>query len=445
MNFKGKKKLVNIISKFHLCIFGYTMSDKMIVFLHGLSWSFFGGVISAGIIFIVQVFAARWLGPEQFGKYTLVSSIATFFAMFMKFGLDIATLRYISFSTDNIQKIFFYRNLIKITMFTIFFMGTGISVLAYFFCSHCFVSYRLLVFATVLSMFLVIKDNIDIFVRAFNFFKLQAFYRFLEAITVLLIFIVLLKLFEMNDFKALIIASIFGIVVIFMLAYNKIINIVYNTKSTSFYNKINKKIYQYARYALLGAFTSTLMWSGDKIVIGKYLGEFQLGVYNAYFILSIAIVMQLSALFINVFFPTVSRYKNKKRILYKINKIYILLMPLGVAVFIIILLGGRYIYGQEYFINLTLIYLFSFVSVIQIYFTILWWLIASQGVEGIRFTSLNGIVMGLFFISTIFFFRSELTVMSVLLSLLLSLLYGVVIGNLYIFRRIVFVIDNKYG
>ena len=91
-----KQRLFQIAEIIHLRVFGHAMSDEMRKFLGNLSWSFFGGIIAAGATFTVNIVAGRLLGPEEYGKYSLVFLISQIFLIPMIFGMDTAIARTIS-------------------------------------------------------------------------------------------------------------------------------------------------------------------------------------------------------------------------------------------------------------------------------------------------------------------------------------------------------------
>ena len=91
-----KQRLFQIAEIVHLRVFGHAMSDEMRKFLGNLSWSFFGGIIAAGLFFIFITLSGRWLGPDGFGKFSLALSSSYFFSLLILFGFDTASIRWLS-------------------------------------------------------------------------------------------------------------------------------------------------------------------------------------------------------------------------------------------------------------------------------------------------------------------------------------------------------------
>jgi O-antigen/teichoic acid export membrane protein len=89
----SKKRFSEIAEMIHFRLFGHSIGDEMREFLHNLSWSFFGGIVAAAIMFATNVLAGRWLGPVEHGKYNLIVAISSFLVAFMILGLEVSIPR----------------------------------------------------------------------------------------------------------------------------------------------------------------------------------------------------------------------------------------------------------------------------------------------------------------------------------------------------------------
>ena len=78
-----KNKLVNIIEKIHFLIFRHNMSLEMKKFLSNLSWSFSIGIIVMPLTMLVTTLAGRFMGPVEYGKYSLLVIINQFLLIFI--------------------------------------------------------------------------------------------------------------------------------------------------------------------------------------------------------------------------------------------------------------------------------------------------------------------------------------------------------------------------
>jgi O-antigen/teichoic acid export membrane protein len=110
------------------------------------------------------------------------------------------------------------------------------------------------------------------------------------------------------------------------------------------------------------------------------------GIYTAYTYSSVEMLYLVSGIFITVFFPTISGYKNKKSILKKINKLIPYFLILGIPVTIIAEFIILSFYGTEYSMNLLLMTIFAITSVLSAWYRVYAWLFNSEGEKGVKLT-----------------------------------------------------------
>ena len=70
-------------------------SSHISMLTKGAGGSFLVKVLSAGVLFAVQIALARMLGVESYGTYIYVLTWINILAVFSKFGLDLSALRYV--------------------------------------------------------------------------------------------------------------------------------------------------------------------------------------------------------------------------------------------------------------------------------------------------------------------------------------------------------------
>ena len=155
----------------------------------------------------------------------------------------------------------------------------------------------------------------------------------------------------------------------------------------------SKKLWSYSRWAMLGGLGGMALAYVDKVWVAKVLGTSILGVYSAYYLFSITVASYLISIVINVFFPIASSQVNREEWLIKINKWALrFAFPAFLAVAGFITLGIKLIFGAAYPLNLRLVLGFAAYSLLFSYYSVLWWLINSDGVRGIKFTARHGLV-----------------------------------------------------
>ncbi len=421
---KTKKRLIKIAEFVHLKFFGHPMSDTMREFLGNLSWSFFGGIIAMGFLFLIDVMAGRILGPKEYGKYALMIAMANIFIIPMLFGLNIGVNHYVAKVDDvKIKKqyigsaIFLFIVLLLLTTFTFYvFRGLWGKLFS--------VQVSVVLVTIVFSILLATKNLADSFIRGLRLFRFQSILKISEAVVIglffFLVYIKLRRLFFIHYIWSVMVGYIFFVGLLFWKLKP------YLCLSLTYV----RKLLRYGFYATVGAITGVVVTSFDKVIVNKYLGQEQLGIYNAYYMASVIILNQIVVIFINVFFSHLSSAKHKINVLKKVNRLYIFLfVPLffimiGMISLVILMFGEKYVF------NLFLVLEFALLAVIMFYFTVIWWLIASQGLWGIRFTAMHGTITSLFFVLLCLLFKNVLTVNLVVIFLTISLFYAIIVGNL---------------
>ncbi len=423
---KMKTRLIKMVEGLHRYFFGCEISGRMREFLQNLSWSFFGGIGAAVIMFGISVVAGRILGPEEYGKYGLVVAIASIFIIPMTMGIDTAVVHYTA-KEEAVEKKRRYLSsallampvLIGLTALFLFYFGEKL-----FFWFG--VDFYLLKVIIVFAIFLSLKNIFDAFLKGLHLFKKQSFIRIGEAIVMfmaLCCFLFCLQSFNFFNFLEVILVGYFFFIFLTFLSTKKYFRF-------KVYLSEIKKIFSYGGYVIFGAISGILLNNLDKILINKYIGVEQLGIYNAYSTMSLLVVGQLMVIFVNVFFPMLSASGDKRVVLLKVNKIARLLFWPSFFLMCLVVVMGILLFGRQYPLDFLLVTEFSFLAVVIAYFTVLWWLLSSQGKWGVRFTAFNGIMAGLIFLSLTLFFRNILSLNLIILFLILGYFYAIVIGNI---------------
>lgn len=363
---KGREKIIYLIESIHLKLFQHEISEEMLSFLKNLSWSFWGGLLASAVMMGVNILGGRLLGPEEYGKYNLVLTFAQIIMIPMLFGIDIAGVRAVAMSKSIQGKA---KNISNAFYFIIF---TSILISLVVFLSREVITARFnlegpaLLIALFLAIILGFKTILDGFIRALSLFKYQFTTRIVEVSTITILFIVFFFVLKQQTSYFYYIISIAGGAIVLILLYCKKV-FPYFTK---FDFKILKKQISYGKILLVGTILGTVFNSLDKLVIAKYLSLSELGLYGAYYTASTNLVAQLSQMFVNVFFPTLSKVKNKHAIVHKVNHIFkIGIVPgsliLALAIYIIMQL-----FGSHYEISLFYIVGFAILGTLQVVLTI---------------------------------------------------------------------------
>jgi O-antigen/teichoic acid export membrane protein len=418
-----KEKFFSLADGVYQRFFGVEMSAVAKIFLGSLSWSFFGGIVGAVIIFIVSILAGRHLGPEEYGKYSLIIAMASIFILPMLAGIDTALVHFLSKYTEKrkeyISSGLWVAGLLLFGFSCILFVFT--SRLAAFFSTEKALFQIALVFAVILAT----RNIFDAIARGYQDFKYQSIVRVLEALVVLFVFSIV-YLSGQSTYLTIAVATLSGYVIsifVYVWRYRLLIGI---------QKKYTRSLLSYGKFVFLGFIFTVTMSSLDKVFINKYIGAIELGLYNAYYTVSTLLIGQVIILLINVVFPFLSATNDHEgKLLKKFNKIAIFaFIPMVVGCMCIARIGISF-FGSSYYVDWFLLALFSCYSILLMYFSILWAFIASRSQEGFRFTAFQGLVGVLIFVGITLLCRKILTIELVISFLIVSLLYATIIGNLY--------------
>lgn len=425
-----KEKLFHQVGVIHFRLFGHEMSDEMRKFLGNLSWSFFGGITAGGILFITNILAGRWLGPEEYGKYNFIAAFSTIALLLMNFGLDVTTLHFVSRARSSGER----ELLIGTSFFSILFtilLGILILVgLADFFVDELAVDSGIYFVAIIFTTVLSIKNLLDSYLRGIGLFKEQSRYKILEACLTFgaLLTVLLSGIFVGHlSYLAYVSSLFFGTIVIIFFILCRVKEYL---QFKNFSVVTLKSMFWYGLFVLIGGVSSLFLLNLDKIFVNKYLGIEQLGLYGAYYTASMTLTTYASLIFLNVFFPAVSGSNlDLETILTKLNTLTIRLFLPAFLLIAMCTRGALLLFGDAYPVDWLLILEFSLLSVIFSYFTIVWWLVAAAGTRGMAFTSLAGFIIGISFIFTMVLSQSILSMHLTVVYLIISAILGGLLGN----------------
>ena len=195
-----KNKLILLIEYIHLRIFKHPMSPEMRSFCGNLSWSFFTGIFVMPLLLVITTLAGRFMGPVEYGKYSLLLVVNQFLVVFIFFGLDTTSVKNIAKAKSFADK----KKIIAATANFIFLILAVLAILSIFlYPLLCKFSkdYSLFAILTVYYTLIVsIKVMFDLFIRGMENFKKQAQGKILEIGVVLTVFILLFIILKKSSF-----------------------------------------------------------------------------------------------------------------------------------------------------------------------------------------------------------------------------------------------------
>lgn len=358
------QKIYRLVGIVHLRLFGHEIGGEMREFLGNLSWSFAGGTFASMAMLFVNVFGGRMMGPEQYGLYGLVLAISQIIMLPALFGMDTVGLRFLSRAQTREEKA------VHLTTIAVFvFFSSVVTFLLFFVVYFAFghefhLNLLLLLVAFAYTALAIFKSVVDVFFRGLAFFRDQFLSRMIEvALTVILfiIVVIVLKKDSYTYYTSVLLVGYIGFILYGLARFKG-----YFSK---FRFQVLKNHLSYAWIVVLGSLLGTAFNVMDKFVIAKYLSVQELGIYMAYFTASTNLIAQATQIFINVYFPTVSRtsdggFIRKLDRTFLIGSVPIFLFLCLIIYFIMLFFGERY--GQD----IVYIASFGFLASLQIVLTI---------------------------------------------------------------------------
>ncbi len=357
-----KAKLIDIADAFYLKFTGHRMSPMTRRFIINLSWSFYSGIIAMPATLLIATIAGRMMGPEEFGKYNLVLVISSYLVIFIFLGLDISTIKNIAKTKSTEQQsrsffsslLFVILNLIILTIIYIFF---GYKIADIF-----KVQPSVILFAVFYTYAASAKAIVDSLVRGREMFKTQSIGKIVEAIVLMGGFVVIILIFSPIDFRHYLLSVFIGALAT-LIYYISLGEIRSHFNSFSL-NELKEQLAEGKFFMLSGLFT-TIFISSDRLLVARYIDVKTLGIYSAYYLASLGIVLAISKLFTNVLLPTAAKVGDKSFVR-DLNKISVKSAPITFLLLLTSTTVLMFIFGGEYTIKLT--YLLLFASAACLYF-----------------------------------------------------------------------------
>lgn len=379
------RTFVNLITFGYERVFHEQMSDGVKKFFKNLSYVGLGTIIATIFSFTFNILAGRILGPSGYGEFTLVQSVAMFLYIPMILGFATAMVKYNAEKEDYNRQ----RSIISTTYFLVFVFTIGSIFVYYLFSAQISkifsvsvgIFYLSVIFA-VLFVFYVLTTST---LKGLHEMKKYAIFQPIYGIILLSAFLIFVLInfisFEAMVFSMYLAYGITGIALL-ILFLRKYLKFEFNK---SWVNTLTK----YGMFATIGGVSFTFYTNIDKILINKYMTIADVGIYMAYYFASINVLALFSGIFITVFFPVASKYKNKAVIINRMNRFVPYLVCVGTPFVFLCEFVILNLYGGKYPIDFLLMLLFAVTSVLVAWYGIYAWLFNSKGVRGVKLTILG--------------------------------------------------------
>jgi O-antigen/teichoic acid export membrane protein len=376
------RRFGDIISFFYEGIFHEPVGDEILNFVRSLSYVGLGTILSTLFSFSFNIIAGRVLGPDGYGGFTLVCSIAMFLYIPMIFGLPVAMIKYCAESSDHSQQ----RRIIS-TTFSIVICLTIISVIIYGIFQNQLaiifsVDQEIIILSVLFAVLFVFYTLAISSLRGLHRMREYAIFQPIYGITLLsaLLFFIYIQFYSS---KAMIYATYFAYGVIGSIIVLRFLkaHLTFTIDRSWF-----STLWKYSSLAVIGALSFTLYTNIDRIMINYYMDVESVGIYGVYYYASFTLLTLVSGIFTTVFFPTASKSNDKRSVYRKLNKIVPYMLMLGLPLALV----GEYVilrlFGEGYPMKLTLMLAFAFAAILVTWYGIYAWFFNSEGIEGSKLT-----------------------------------------------------------
>lgn len=338
-----------------------------------------GTIIASFIVFIANFLAARNIGPEQYGKYSLIISISNLFLIPMLLNLNLGVTRYLARSNQTEKYISTLISVVVITssvtcLIAYLFQGVLSSVLG--------VELIVYQYAIIYSLTLSFKHIFEGILRGKFMFNRIVLQDILMSLFILIFTFIFLFLQNNRQFYGYVIAIMSSFLIYCVLSLVTLKNIL-KWPSLLDLPKI-KKIIHFSLIGTVGNLGNFFINNADKLILNFVLGTLSLGLYAVYSGVATTIVGQMLVVFNTVVFPTSSRLKKRRAHYGKIKKyLYLSFVPLiafeffAITTYVLLL-------GKQYHFNWVLALLVSIATSIFLLYQIPLTFNASRGIRGIK-------------------------------------------------------------
>lgn len=318
--------------------------------------------VASGILF------PRFLGPEQFGLWSITISIIGLLAPIAQLAMSTALATYISKYKNNEQKITsFITSAYFITIITSLIISIILFLLGKYIALSVFGDKRLIILFFIAPVILFFSQLYNVNCDYFRGFKNFKKYNLQKIITESLLFIIPLTLILFFSKEAIYLAISNAIIYVFV----GVFVLIYISKTENLFKLFNKlqkedtiKLLKFGVPLIFTATFMLLMKSIDKIFIGYFLDISNVGVYSV----AATIPLMIGSLFSpigTVLLPTFSeRFQVTKNSELFLNEIFSLILFISIPSIIFIFYFSEpilyFLMGAEYIAGSNVLFITSF-------------------------------------------------------------------------------------
>ena len=382
------KLVTGLIGIFYRRVFSREMSAAEGDFVQSLSWVGAGTFVATALVAVFSILGGRLLGPAEYGRFTLIQSVAMFLCIPMTMGFNVSMLKYNAEKAEDTRQ----RTIIS-TAYIIIAGLTAVSValmlllarsLSGWFAATPELFRMSICFAFLYTVFTLAQTTL----RSVNRMRAFAVSQPVHALILLIAFAVFV-LRDRLTFEAMVYSMLFTFA-----ATSLLIHFRYTRRYITFH--VDKRwagtLSRFSAATITALIAAALYTEIGKIIVAHYLTVADVGIYGAYFTATMAVASTLWGIFNMVFFPTASKYRDKRPLLRRINRLVPFIIMLGIP----LIMGSGYVilllYGGDYPFNLSWLALFASAAVLSVIRGLYTALLTSEGPGGAAHSSAAAVV-----------------------------------------------------
>lgn len=312
---------------------------------HQLSWSFVGAAAGGISLLTIYVVSGRILGPAEFGTASLAFAIANVLLVVSSAGMDFAAGRQLARdANDSDAATSTASTAIAVLAVSATVVAAALFLSRGWFEAHSSASASVFAAAAVMTPVLAGRAVLDRLVAARARFRTQAAARIVEAVTAVTVTVWVLRRDD-PPFWAMIAGMSVGGIALVAVYLGDLLPLL-RPRAVSLGTA--RQLMRFARWNMVSYAVLTLLLFGDKLVVGHFVGQAGLGVYTAYYTLSMGASVQLVAVCTNVLLPNVATRGDLRPVVSNLHRLALVACP---AWFIVVWTGLMVvvpIYGASY-------------------------------------------------------------------------------------------------
>ncbi len=393
-------------------LFGSEPSEFVQRLIKNFSLSFVSVSSATVITFGIHIWVVRLIGPAEFGKLNIISSVAEFLLILPLFGLTSSASRYLSAKPESRQQII---GTIFLSVLAFFLIFTLAYPLVFPQIAHLFhfsgIPANLILLYTGCSVFFYLFQS---FFQGQQQFKKYAILTIASAAVFVVATILFVQLSGAKTFLPLFYGNVFRMLLVIFVGV-----LLMGRSLLNFSKGWFKELAHYGSLHMLSAYAGFFSLGAlDNLMINYYLGPEHVGLYAAYYAAFGVFVGRILSTFSQIFLPMASEASDVTKLSWGLSVFFKRLgLLIWIFVFGLIWLLFQF-YGKAYVFDWRLAVMLSFNITLYSALMVLGNIVTSTGIRGARFGTALAFISALINVTFNALFIPKLG------------LFGVVIGSI---------------